>query len=108
MQVHCDEGVANHIGPEPCVCQSRGWPRSVGRGLYRPAIEPRKLRSECRRRLTSGRQHDHVRQREHAIDSAWSETLACTDAPCTGTGISRDRPLARAPVRIGKALSQRR
>ncbi len=19
MQVHCDEGVANHIGPEPCV-----------------------------------------------------------------------------------------
>src|SRR5215813_1343831 len=26
-------------------------------------------------------------------DPAWSETLACADAPCMGTGRSRDRPL---------------
>jgi hypothetical protein len=58
VQVHCDEGVANHIGPEPCVFMLRGMARSVGRGMYRPAIEPRKLRLECRRRLTSGRQYD--------------------------------------------------
>ena len=88
MQVHCDEGVANRIGPEPCVRPSRGGARSVGRGTYRPAIEPRKLRSERRRRLTSGRQHDRMRKRECAIGSAWSETLACTHAPCTGTGRS--------------------
>src|SRR5215467_14666568 len=25
-------------------------------------------------------------------DPAWSETLACADAPCAGTGRSRDRP----------------
>jgi len=88
VQVHCDEGVANHIGPEPCVSLSRGRARSVGRGTYRPAIEPRKIRLECRRRLTSGRQHDRMRQREHAIGSAWSETLACTHPLCTGTGRS--------------------
>jgi hypothetical protein len=34
VQVHYDEGVAIHIGPEPCVARSRG----VGRGTYRPAI----------------------------------------------------------------------
>ena len=88
MQVHCDEGVATRIGPEPCVFRPRGRTRSVGRGAYRPAIEPRKLRSERRRRLTSGRRHDRMRQREYAIGSAWSETLACTHAPCTGTGRS--------------------
>ena len=42
MQVHYDEGVANHIGPEPCVVAPRGRRRSVGRGAHRPAIEPRK------------------------------------------------------------------
>ena len=27
MRVHCDEGVANHIDPEPCVSgrEGRGW-----------------------------------------------------------------------------------
>jgi hypothetical protein len=24
VQVHCDEGVATHIGPEPCVCVREG------------------------------------------------------------------------------------
>jgi hypothetical protein len=33
VQVRHDEGVAIHIGPEPCV----------GRGAHRPAMEPRKL-----------------------------------------------------------------
>ncbi len=37
MQVHYDEGIANHIGPEPCAGVCEG----VGRGTFRPAIEPR-------------------------------------------------------------------
>ena len=24
MQVHYEEGIANHIGPEPCVCDREG------------------------------------------------------------------------------------
>ena len=53
VQVHYDEGIANHIGPKPCVDRPRGRARSVGRGKYRPAIEPRKLRSECRKEMGS-------------------------------------------------------
>ena len=41
MQVHCDEGIANHIGPRAVRRHPRGCRRSVGRGTYRPAIEPR-------------------------------------------------------------------
>ena len=39
MQVHYGEGVAIHIGPEPCVGTREGDRRSVGRGAHRPAIE---------------------------------------------------------------------
>jgi RNA-directed DNA polymerase len=35
------EGVATHGGPESCVDGPRGRWRSVDRGTYRPAIEPR-------------------------------------------------------------------
>lgn len=42
MQVHCDEGVAIHIGPRAVRRPPRGCRRSVGRGTCRPAIEPRK------------------------------------------------------------------
>src|SRR6516162_5494540 len=36
--------------------------------------------------------HLRARYRERLDDPAWSETLACADAPCAGTGRSRDRP----------------
>ena len=32
MQVHYDEGIANHIGPEPCAGIREDARRSVGRG----------------------------------------------------------------------------
>jgi hypothetical protein len=38
------------------------------------------------------RKATRARQRERPDDPAWSETLACADAPCAGTGRSRDRP----------------
>jgi len=41
VQVHYDEGIANHIGPEPCAGIREDVGESVGRGTYRPAIEPR-------------------------------------------------------------------
>ncbi len=42
MQVYCDEGVATHISPEPCmtVCEDRDE-ASVGK-TRKPAIVPRK------------------------------------------------------------------
>ena len=44
MQVHCDEGIANHIGPRVMRRVPRGAWRSVDRGTHRPAIEPRKIK----------------------------------------------------------------
>lgn len=44
MEVFHSEGVANRTDLESCVSiVSRGTPRSVDRGIGRPAIEPRKL-----------------------------------------------------------------
>src|SRR3954454_17301674 len=76
----------------------RGQGRSVGRGPCRPAIEPRQSHgSGCRRCYQSGRPHERGRQREPLVDPAWSETLACTHAPGTGTGRSPARPQALGP-----------
>lgn len=37
MQVHCDEGVANHIGPEPCAGVREGvGEASVGERIGQP------------------------------------------------------------------------
>jgi hypothetical protein len=70
--------------------------RSVDRGTHRPTTEPRKSAPGCRRRRDSGRQYGGWRDREPPADPARSETLACADAPCAGTGRSRARPQASA------------
>jgi len=38
MKVHCDEGVANHIGPEPCVANDEA---SVGESIGQPLSRER-------------------------------------------------------------------
>jgi hypothetical protein len=78
--------------PRAVRWRPRGRRRSVGRGGHRPAIEPRKLKSGCRRRFERGRQHEQAHYRERLVGPAWSKNLACADAPCAGTGRSRDRP----------------
>src|SRR5258708_18383128 len=57
--------------------------------------------------------HTHGRAiSERLDDPAWSQTLACAEASCTGTGRSHGRPapiVTRAAlVRIGKATSRSR
>jgi hypothetical protein len=41
VQVHCDEGAATHIGPEPCVdvCEGKAQPR-CRQGSTQAAINP--------------------------------------------------------------------
>jgi len=88
VQVHNDEGVANHIGPKPCAVarESRGE-ASVGESIGQPLSRERTYPG-CRRRDPVGRQHGRSRSRKCPLDPAWSENLACADAPCTGTGRS--------------------
>jgi hypothetical protein len=46
-----------------------------------------------------GRQHGGGRARARPDGPAWSKTLACAEAPCTGTG--RPREPARLAVQPG-------
>ena len=88
MKVHCDEGVANRIGPESCA----GVREGIGEALTgERAGQPLSRESDsfgCQRGQKRGRQYDGARQRECLVGPAWSETLACTDAPRAGTGRS--------------------
>jgi hypothetical protein len=91
--VHHDEGVAIHVDPESCAAARDQ--RSVDRGAHRPAIEPRKYpHPGGRRRSVDGRQDVWARYRKCPDDPAWSQTLACADAPCAGTVRSHDWPAA--------------
>ena len=99
MQVRYDEGVANRIDPEPCVACPRGQGRSVGRGAHRPAIEPRKVHFRAPTLWTLRKAtRCEARYRERPSGPAWSQTLACAEALCTGTGRSRVWPGGVAPA----------
>ena len=74
MQVHCDEGVVNHIGPEPCaVIREDAGEASVGVRAGQPLSRDRKL-FPGRRCLCSGRPHVRVRQRKHLGDPGGRRT----------------------------------
>ena len=89
MQVHCDEGVANHIGPEPSVgARARAGEASageiVGRALSR---EIRLILGADALRDAEGNMGGRVIG-ERLSSPAWSSNLACEDALCAGTGRS--------------------
>jgi hypothetical protein len=50
VQVRCDEGVATHIGPKPCVDAREGVGEASAGGVQRPTIEPRQKNIPGRRR----------------------------------------------------------
>ena len=109
MQVHCDEGVANHIGPEPCaVIREDGGEASAGEHTGQPLSRERTLVPGA-----------------DAVQRAEGETARCATASTVPIRRGR-RPwhawtlLAREPgdlllghrvdgvVRIGKARSRSR
>jgi hypothetical protein len=95
VQVHYDEGVAIHIGPEPCAGAREGvGEASVGECIGQPLSRERV--SRVRHGALRGRRYGPARQRERLNDLAWSETLACADVPCAGTARSRVRPLGNS------------
>jgi hypothetical protein len=110
VQVHCDEGVANHIGPEPCVVvrEDKGE-ASVGERIGQPLSLENYVIPGRRHLAHGGRPHGRVRERERPDGPAWSETLACAEALCTGTGRPHGRPGCLCSLaRIGKARSRSR
>ena len=104
VKVLCSEGIASHTGPEPCVAvrEDRGE-ASAGERIGQPLSRERTYPG-CRRRNPVGRQHARARQCKRPDGPAWSQTLACAHAPCTGTGRSHAWPFAGAsgPHREGE------
>ena len=93
MKVHCDEGVAIRIGPKPCAyLREEAGEASVGVRTGQPSSRENWNFLGADDVTWYGRQHGWVRNREHPTGPAWSETLACEDAPCAGTGRSRVWP----------------
>ena len=93
MRVHHGEGVATRTGPEPCVGIREGiGEASAGEHIGQPLSRENLNQFGCRRARFHGRQHGRARQRECLPDPAWSKTLACVEALCTGTGRSRVWP----------------
>jgi hypothetical protein len=95
VKVHCDEGVAIHVAPDPCAgIREDVGEASVGERIGQPLSRETVINPGADVvHLTEGKIGGRVIC-ERPSDPAWSETLACTDAPCAGTGRSLDRPWA--------------
>ena len=93
MQVRYDEGVAIHIGPEPCGdIREDGGEASAGECTGQPLSRENGL-SRMPTRLDNAEGNTLGRVIASASSGpAWSKTLACAEAPCAGTGRSRFRP----------------
>lgn len=94
MQVHCDEGVAIHIGPESCA-GSREADREVLTGEHagQPLSRERLDILGADAFHLCGRQYEWTRYRKRPLDPTRSQTLACMDASCAGAGRPRDWPV---------------
>ena len=92
MRVYYDEGLANHIGPEPCAgIREDAGEASVGDHAGQPSSRERSIPGADVVPLAEGNTHGCA-FRQRPDDPAWSQTLACMDAPCAETGRSLDWP----------------
>ena len=100
MQVPYGEGVAIHIGPEPCADVRKGvGEASAGERTGQPLNRERPIIPGADTvPNVEGHTHGRAIISERLDDPAWSQTLACAEASCTGTGRSH----------IGKARSRSR
>jgi hypothetical protein len=113
VQVPYGEGVAIHIGPEPCADVRKGAGEASARECTGQPLNRERPIIPGADTVPNVEGHTHgCAICERPDDPAWSQTLACADASCTGTGRSHGRPAAfitcAAPVRIGKARSRSR
>jgi hypothetical protein len=95
VEVLCDEDVASHIGPESCGAAREDRDEALtGERAGQPLSRETFLIQDADVVAYDGRQNERVRYGECPNGPAWSQTLACTDAPCAGTGRSPVRPFA--------------
>ena len=93
MQVHCDEGVAIRIGPEPCAGIREGvGEASAGERVGQPLSREINLVPGADAVCWAEGHAGGRAKRERSSDPARSENLACMDALCTETGRSAVHP----------------
>jgi hypothetical protein len=93
VRVHCEEGVANRLGPEPCVIiREDDDEASAGERTGQPLSRVRnRVPGADAFQIAEGNTDGRV------IASAWTARRGrrpwhVRDAPCMGTGRSRVRP----------------
>ena len=96
MQVSYDEGVAIHIGPESCAVAREGFGEALTGGRIGQPLSRERVLFRVPTPCIWRKAHIQAGHCERQDDPAWSGTLACADAPCTGTGRCRDRPLGNS------------
>ena len=93
MQVPCDEGIANHIGPKPCAGIREGvGEASAGERVGQPLSREINLVPGADAVCWAEGDAGGRAKRERSSDPARSENLACMDALCTETGRSAVHP----------------
>ncbi len=88
------EGLASHTGSESCAWNSREAAREALTGAQVGRVLSREMyaNQSADAVRTSGRQHQRMREREHSLDSARSETPACLETSRARTGRPRQCP----------------
>ena len=106
MQVRYDEGIANHIGPEPCAdFREDVGEASVGDSIGQPLSRESEIEPGADAVLIAEGETDGRVTASDSSGPARSETQACADAPCAGTG--RFSCLTRAARRSWSASGRR-
>jgi hypothetical protein len=113
VQVPYGEGVANHTGLEPCADVRKGAGEASAEECIGQPLNRERPIIPGADTVPNVEGHTHgCATRERPDGPAWSQTLACAEASCTGTGRSHGRPatlaMGAALVRIGKARSRSR
>jgi RNA-directed DNA polymerase len=87
------EGLASHTGPESCA-DNRKVGREALTGAQAGGVFSREMLLNQRADAVhdGGRQQRWMRNREHPLDSARSETPACRETPRARTGRPHQRP----------------
>ena len=110
MQVHCDEGIANHIGPEPCVMTREGTGEaSAGDCIGQPLSRESGFilgadAVQLAEGNTNGRVNASVRTPRRGRRPWHVQTLLAREPG----GLASDKSGTPLLVRIGKARSRSR
>jgi hypothetical protein len=92
VKVSCSEGIANHTGPESCVDTREGAGEALtGERIGQP-LSREKSFDPGADALDNAEGNMGGALSRAPSGPAWSQTLACADALCTGTGRSRVWP----------------